>query len=318
MPKIELHCHLDGSLRPETVLELIPKSDLQSIRSQMIVPDACDSLVTYLERFKLPVQLMQTKEVLSRVSYELMEDAYHDGVKYIEIRFAPELHTLKGLSEKEIIEAVLEGIRDGEKAFEIRGNLILSYLRHSAIEGLERLIEVGKDYLNQGVVAIDLCGAEEKGFCEPYRLIFHKARALGFRVTIHAGETGFHENIIEAIQWLGAERIGHGVAMMNHPETKRLVQEKNIGIECCPTSNLQTKAIKKINHHPINDFYKEGLKVSFNTDNRTVSNTTMTQEYQLIKNTFHWEDDYYQNIFKQSVEMSFADETTKKWLLSFL
>ncbi|MBC2852376.1 adenosine deaminase [Cetobacterium sp. 2G large] len=325
LPKIELHCHLDGSVRPETIIELakiegvdLPTSNIEKIKNILIAPMECTSLNEYLERFQVPVAIMQSKESLKRVAYELMEDSAKENIKYIEIRFAPLLHTNKGLTSEDIIQSVLEGIKEGEKNYDIKGNLILSFLRHMPAETIYEVIEIGKKYLGQGVVAIDLCASEEKGFCEKFIKPFLLGKNYGYRVTIHAGETGIGENVFDAIQTLGAERIGHGIHIKNCKEAYELVKEKNIFLEMCPTSNVQTKAVNSFDAHPILDFHRDGIKVTINTDNRTVSNTTLTNEYHVIKENFEIDLDTYKNIYFNSVDAAFTDCQTKEKLKNLL
>ena len=325
LPKIELHCHLDGSVRPETIIELakiegvdLPTSNIEIIKNILIAPMECTSLNEYLERFQVPVAIMQSKESLKRVAYELMEDSAKENIKYIEIRFAPLLHTNKGLTSEDIIQSVLEGIKEGEKNYDIKGNLILSFLRHMPAETIYEVIEIGKKYLGQGVVAIDLCASEEKGFCEKFIKPFLLGKNYGYRVTIHAGETGIGENVFDAIQILRAERIGHGIHIKNCKEAYELVKEKNIFLEMCPTSNVQTKAVNSFDAHPILDFHRDGIKVTINTDNRTVSNTTLTNECHVIKENFEIDLDTYKNIYFNSVDAAFTDCQTKEKLKNLL
>lgn len=325
LPKIELHCHLDGSVRPETIIELakiegikLPSYDIETIKNIMIAPMECTSLNEYLEKFEIPVAIMQSKENLKRITYELMEDSAKENIKYIEIRFAPLLHTNKGLSSEEIIQSVLEGIKEGEKNYDIKGNLILSFLRHMPAETIYEVIEAGKKYLGDGVVAIDLCASEDKGFCEKFIQPFLLGKEYGYKVTIHAGETGIGENVLDAVQMLGAERIGHGIHIKNCKEAYDIVKEKNIVLEMCPTSNVQTKAVDSFEVHPILDFHKDGIKVTINTDNRTVSNTTLTKECHVIKDNFNIDLDIYKNIYFNSVNAAFIDRQTKENLKNLL
>lgn len=325
LPKIELHCHLDGSVRPETIIELakiegikLPSYDIETIKNIMIAPMECTSLNEYLEKFEIPVAIMQSKENLKRITYELMEDSAKENIKYIEIRFAPLLHTNKGLSSEEIIQSVLEGIKEGEKNYDIKGNLILSFLRHMPAETIYEVIEAGKKYLGDGVVAIDLCASEDKGFCEKFIQPFLLGKEYGYKVTIHAGETGIGKNVLDAVQMLGAERIGHGIHIKNCKEAYDIVKEKNIVLEMCPTSNVQTKAVDSFKVHPILDFHKDGIKVTINTDNRTVSNTTLTKECHVIKDNFNIGLDIYKNIYFNSVNAAFIDCQTKENLKNLL
>ncbi|MDH8678854.1 adenosine deaminase [Fusibacter bizertensis] len=328
-PKIELHCHLDGSLRAETVLAWLSEyqtdqgNDLDilhfdNIRDQLVAPRDCDSLDTYLKRFDLPIKLLQTKAHLFRATYELMEDAAKENVKYIEIRFAPHLHQENGLTLVEVIESVLSGLKAAEEEFEIKGNLILSYLRNTEVLGIYDMINAGKNFIGKGVVALDLCGGERDRFSSRFEEAFKYGRSLGYEVTIHAGETGIAENIVDAIELLGAKRIGHGVAMFSDDNIRKFVKDAGVSVECCPTSNLQTKAITHMSMHPIKGYFDDGILVTINTDNRTVSDTTVSNEfYQLYKN-FDWQEKHWIEIYDKSIDASFADSRTKEELKHFL
>ncbi len=319
MPKIELHCHLDGSLRPETVREWLIETDgeapdLEAVAEALIAPESCDSLDTYLERFHLPVRLMQSKARLTQAAYEVMADAAAEGVVYQEIRFAPQLHTKAGLSYAEIIKAVVDGVRKAEGRFPIAGNVILSYMRFSDEAGFVELIDAGEPFLKKGVVAVDLCAGENDRFALRFKNAVPYAKSLGYEVTIHAGETGSFENIIDAVLLLEASRIGHGVAMWQSPEARELVKARGVTIECCPTSNLQTQAVSTIDAHPVEAFREAGIAVTLNTDNRTVSNTTMTGEFKKTGAAFGWSEAAYEALYMAAVDACFADEVTKATL----
>lgn len=325
LPKIELHCHLDGSVRPETIIEIakkenikLPSYELEKIKTMLIAPIECISLEEYLQKFHLPIKVMQSKESLRRITFEVFEDAAKENIKYMEVRFAPLFHMKKGLSLEEIIENVLKGIKDAEKQYEIKGNLILSFLRTMPPDSIYEVIECSRKYLGKGVVAVDLCGPEKEGFCSNFIEPIALAKKYGYRVTIHAGETGVGKNVLEAVKLLGAERIGHGVFIKDQLEAYKVVKDLNITLEMCPTSNVQTKAVNSYREHPIVMFYKDGIKATLNTDNRTVSNTTLSNEYEVISKEFQINTEDYRTLYNYSVEATFADENTKKWLRSFL
>ena len=325
LPKIELHCHLDGSLRPETIIDIALKDGIQlpsyernELQKELIAPLECESLDDYLKRFSLPNLVMQSKENLRRITFELFEDATKENVKYMEVRFAPLLHTLKGLDVEEIIQAVLEGMEAAAERYDIRGNIILSCMRTMPVESAFEVVEKGRKFLGKGVVAIDLCASEEEGFCRRFIEPIALARNYGYRVTIHAGETGVGKNVLEAVELLGAERIGHGVFIKDCAEAYTIVKDRQVVLEMCPTSNVQTKAVRDYREHPIYLFHKDGIKVTINTDNRTVSDTTMTKECQLVNNEFNLGEEDYRQIYLNSVEASFADKETKEWCLSRL
>lgn len=325
LPKIELHCHLDGSVRPKTIIELavkegikIPSYDIEIIRDMMIAPLECTSLDEYLKRFDLPVAVMQSNESLRRISYELLEDCAKENIKYIEIRFAPLHHMKKGLTIDEIISSVLDGIKDAEEKYDIKGNIILSCLKFMPVETVFDVVESGKKFIGKGVVAIDLAANEEDGFSEKFVEPISLAREYGYRVTIHAGETGIGKNVLESVEMLGAERIGHGVAIKDHEEAYNIVKDKGITLEMCPTSNVQTKAIDSFINHPIHDFYKDEIKVTINTDNRTVSNTTLSNEFNIVLNEFNINYEDYKKLYYFGVDAAFTDLETKKKLKEYI
>ncbi|MDU7240349.1 adenosine deaminase [Clostridium sp.] len=323
LPKIELHCHLDGSLRVETVIELAKKEnikldsyDYDYVKNLLTVEEDCDSLDEYLKRFDLPNEVLQTKENLRRASYELLEDAAKDNVKYIEVRFAPIFHIKKGLALEEIIESVINGIRDAENKYDIKGNVIISCIRGLSLEHVYESIKAGEKYLGKGVVAIDLAASEKKDFAYEYIEAMKVAKEKGFRITIHAGETGFGKNVRDSINLLGAERIGHGVYIYNDEEAYKLVKDKGITLEMCPKSNVDTKAVNSYEDHPIYKYHKDSIKVNLSTDNRTVSNINLNEETSKLIETFKVNIDEYKEIYINSVNAAFCDDETKAMLLS--
>ncbi|MDB2779508.1 adenosine deaminase [Clostridioides difficile] len=325
LPKIDLHCHLDGSVRVETMLDIaikekidLPSNNMDEIKKLAKVSFNCTSLDEYLEKFDLPLKVMQFKENLKRITFELLEDASRENVKYIEIRFAPLLHTQKGMSVKNIIEGIIEGIREAESIYDIKGNLILGCMRTMTSKEALLVIEEGKSFVNKGVVAVDLCGPEKEGFCKEYKDVFKLAREYGYKVTIHAGEAASGENVLDAINILKADRIGHGVKIKDHKKAYNLVKDKKILLELCPTSNVQTKTVDSYEAHPFYTFYKDNLHVSINTDNRTVSDISLNSELNVIFDTFKLGLEDYKIIYRNAVEASFADKETKEYLNSLI
>ncbi len=325
LPKIELHCHLDGSVRVSTIIDIAKKENIEipSFKEEIVkkfieVPKDCTSLNEYLKKFELPNKIMQSSYSLERIAFELLEDAASENIKYIEIRFAPQLHTKGGLSFDQVIKSVLKGVKKAEEIYDIRGNLILGCMRNMSIKSGLEVVKEGNKFLNNGVVAIDLCGPEYEGFAYEYKEITDLAKELGYEITIHAGEAASAQNVIDAINILGATRIGHGVRIKDMKEAYDLVKEKKITLEMCPTSNVQTKAIDDFYNYPFYDFYKDNIKVCINTDNRTVSNINLTNEISLISNEFKISLDDYNKIYINSIEASFADKSTKIWLSSFI
>ena len=279
MPKIELHLHLDGSVNLDLASKL-SNLPLETIKEKMVAKDKCQNLTEYLTKFDFPISLMQTKENLIKIAKTLIQDLENDNVIYAEIRFAPMQHINKGLSLDEIILAILEGL----KSEEVKTNLILCLMRNHDYETNLNVINLAEKYLNKGVCAIDLAGDEIKYDINNFQKLFKTAKEKHIPFTIHAGETSSSTAVITAINY-GAKRIGHGIKVVNDKQAKELIRQKDILLEVCPTSNVQTNVIDTYSHHPILNFYKKNIPVSINTDNRTVSNITLTEEYiKLYKN----------------------------------
>lgn len=325
LPKIDLHCHLDGSVRPQTVIDLaklqgitIPSFNVDDIKALMVAPESCPNLDEYLTRFSLPVSVMQTEAALERISFELFEDAALENVKYLEVRFGPQLHRKMGLNFEQIIGSVVKGMRKAEALYDIKGNYILSIIKVLPKDDINDVIDAGAKFLDNGVVAFDLAASEEPGFCHEYIPYAKYALEKGYRITIHAGEQGVGQNVYDAISLLGAERIGHGIHINNHKEAYDLVRAEAVALETCPSSNVQTKAVENLESHPFGDFYRDGLLVTINTDNRTVSDTTMTKELQLSVEKFNLTEADYFAIYKMSVDNAFASDEVKQSLLKFI
>ncbi|MCG9731738.1 adenosine deaminase [Shewanella sp. Isolate13] len=325
LPKIDLHCHLDGSVRPQTVIDLaqfqgveIPSHDVDDIKALMVAPETCPNLDEYLTRFALPVSVMQTEAALERISFELFEDAALENVKYLEVRFGPQLHRKMGLNFEQIIGSVVKGMRRAEAQYDIKGNYILSIIKVLPKDDINDVIDAGAKFLDNGVVAFDLAASEEPGFCHEYIPYAKYALEKGYRITIHAGEQGVGQNVYDAISLLGAERIGHGIHINSHKQAYDLVRSEAVALETCPSSNVQTKAVESLESHPFGDFYRDGLLVTINTDNRTVSDTNMTKELQLSAEKFNLSEQDYFTIYQMSVENSFASDEVKQALLKFI
>lgn len=324
IPKIELHCHLDGSVRPETLRELaqtsgmVSEADLNRLEELMRAPVSCQSLVEYIACFKLPISLMQTEAHLERIARELIEDVSSQGVRYIEVRFAPQFHMSEGLSFEQVVSAVLKGLRMGEETTGTIAQLILCCMRHLPVENSIDLVKRAHPFLGHGVVAVDLAGDEHNFAPELHEEAFLLAKRLGFKITIHAGETGIGKNVTTSIQKLGADRIGHGLFIKDDPEAYALVKETGVLLEMCPTSNIQTRAVGSYQEHPFLSFLEDGLSVSLNTDNMTVSDVTLVKELDHLR---PFMNDFYAQYFKSyrnALKACFATETQKQLLESYI
>jgi len=310
LPKVELHLHLDGSVRPATAAELLNK-DLDEVKKEMIAPSKCLDLNEYLTRFSIPEQILQTKSALKRVAKELGEDLVSENVIYAEIRFAPMKHLQKGLTKEAVVDSILEGLSEVDLKF----NLILCMMRGSSYEENKEVITLAQEYLNKGVCAIDLAGAEAIFPTSDYEDLFALATKNNIPFTIHAGEAAGKESISSAISF-GTKRIGHGVRITEDQNLINTVKKQNILLEICPTSNIQTSIFKDYKDHPAKDFYDNFIPISINTDNRTVSNTTLTKEYEYLIKELGFTIEDLININKTSILHSFLTESEKKSLLN--
>ncbi len=325
LPKIELHCHLDGSLRPESVVEEIKLQNIEVSFEELAnmdkilkAPQDCQSLLDYLSAFDMPLKVLQTKRSIKRFTFEVFEDAYKENTLYLELRFAPILHTQKGLSMKEVILAAIEGMQDAKKKYPIEGGLILCCMKNFSQKDAIDTIEAGKEFLNKGVCAVDLAGPEDEGFAYKFIEAMDLAKEYGYNITIHAGEAGSAQNVEDAIKLLHAQRIGHGVRSFEDEKVYKLVKENKILLEICPTSNVQTKTVKSLKEHPLVKYFEDEIPFSINTDNRTVSATNQTKEHQIVANLVNMKVDDYEKIYYNTVGAIFAPEKVKQELLKKL
>jgi len=279
IPKVELHLHLDGSLRPKTVRELAGAAPLD----KLIAPDDCKSLNQYLEAFELPSKVLQSKAALQRVLQELLEDLAKEGVVYAEIRFAPSIHMRGGMTQDEVVRTLANVVNTSDSP--LQSSLILCCMRGETFKTNVETVRIAKKYLGRGVCAVDLAGAEALYPTSDYEDVFEIARKSNIPTTIHAGEAAGPESMWAAIE-LGASRIGHGIAAITDERLTQHLVEHNICLEMCPVSNCQTKAVPTAQQHPIKKLFDRGVKVTINTDNRTVSNTSLFKEYNLLMQTF--------------------------------
>ena len=305
---IDLHLHLDGSISLKTARKLagmqgipFPYTD-EELRSAMSVMGNCRNLNDYLERFSLPCSLLHIREALYLCMYELLDELYAQGLKYAEVRFAPQLSTEEGLSQYEVVKIVLRAIEDAP----LPCGLILSMMRgeDNHAQNLET-IEVAKAFHGKGVVAVDLAGAEALYPTRLFKEEFEAVRAAGLPLLIHAGEAAGAESVREAIE-AGAVRIGHGVRALEDPEVVRMLSERKILLELCPTSNLNTAIFPSYEAYPLRRLMDAGVRVSINTDNMTVSNTTLHKEWRYMIEAFRLTDEEIQRIVHDTIEASFA------------
>jgi len=285
LPKAELHVHLDGSLRPATMLELageagvnLPASEPGALAEAMRAADS-RNLVEYLEKFAITLALMQTPAALERTAYELAEDSARENVRYLEVRYSPVLHTEAGMSLEEAVTAPLEGLGRAEKELEIRTGLIICGIRSFDPAVSLRLAELAVAFQDRGVVAFDLAGGEAGNPARNHREAFDFAARHHLAVTVHAGEADGAGSIAQALHECHARRIGHGTRLLEDPALEAFVNDFRVPLEVCLTSNVQTRVAPSFALHPFRRYFDAGLVVTLNTDNRLISGTTLTDEY---------------------------------------
>jgi adenosine deaminase len=285
LPKAELHCHLDGSVRPATLIELgkeygkpMPVASPDALAEYMVVRDA-RHLEDYLARFTITLSVMQRAEALERIAYELVEDAAADGVRYIEIRYAPVLNVNEGLSLGEAVEAPLRGIERATRDHGTIGRVIICALRHLSPGISLELARLAVAYRDRGVVAFDLAGGERGHPAAEHAEAFAFARDRDLAVTVHAGEGDGAESVRQAVHRCGANRIGHATRLIEDEALTRYVNDRRIALEICLTSNVQTRAAASYDMHPLRTYFERGMNVVLNTDNRLMSGVTLTDEY---------------------------------------
>ncbi len=320
LPKADLHCHIDGSIRPATILELaikdgidVPTKNLQDFKRYVQVDDDCQSLVDILKKFDYPLKVFNSKDNIKRITQEVLEDSAKESIRYIELRFAP-FYGSGDITAEDRVKSVLEAMSEACEKFNIHSNLILCALRGEPIEKTIETVELASKYKNKGVVAIDLAGNEEAFPPQIYEKAFDLAKRKGLKITVHAGETGNPENIINSISILGANRIGHGFSAEKSNEVLDYIVKNKIPLEICIKSNIDTKGVDSLANHPISSLIKKGATVTLNTDDRSVFNVTLMDEYDRLLKTGVCFDETIK-ILKNGIEHSFAKNIVKKSIL---
>lgn len=285
LPKTDLHVHLDGSMRLSTMIELaneqgveLPSFDADELRRKLHLGENTGSLVEYLKAFETTLKVLQTEDALIRAARELAEDAAAENVRYMEVRYAPMLHTRQGLRLTTVVEAVLEGLWQAKETHGIESNVIICGIRNISPESSLEMAQLAVAYKGRGVVAFDLAGAEYDHPAKHHLPAFQLVRQNNINVTIHAGEAYGPESIHQAIHDCGAHRIGHGCRLREDGDLLHYVNDHRIALECCPSSNVQTGAVRDLASHPIKLYHDLGLRVTVNTDNRMITDTTVSKE----------------------------------------
>lgn len=291
LPKTDLHVHLDGSLRYKTIFDLaknqkveLPAKSEEELKKIVSCTEACTSLDQYLRGFAITLSVLQEEEALYRTAFELAEDAALENIRYMEVRYSPILHTQKGLRLTQISDAVIKGLQDAEKIYNIKTGVIICGIRNMNPVNSVRLAELAIAYKNKGVIGFDLAGSEYNNPAIHHKEAFDLALKNNLNITIHAGEAYGPESISQAIHNCGTHRIGHGTRLLEDGDLLNYVNDHRIPLEICVKSNFHTKAVAKLKDHPIVFYLDYGLRVTMNTDNRMISDTTMTDEFMLAIN----------------------------------
>ena len=314
---IDLHIHLDGSLSLASARALadmqgiaLPEDD-ETLLRMLRVSDNCQSLNEYLEKFALPLTLLQTSEAIGEATFRLCRELAEQGLAYAEIRFAPQLHCERGLTQDAVVEAAIRGMKKSG----FYASLILCCMRGG--DNLQKnllTVEVASRFLGKGVCAIDLAGAEALYSTDSFAEVFEYARSLSIPFTVHAGEADGPESVYAALSF-GARRIGHGVRSVEDGALLKRLAESGVVLELCPTSNLNTRVFERIEDYPLRKLLDAGVRVTLNTDNTSVSNTTLAREYQLIADTFSLTEGEIRQLAISSLKAAFLDDAEKERLL---
>lgn len=316
---IDLHLHFDGSLSVDTVRALAKMQNISLpddivLKRMLTVEDGCRDLGEYLTKFDFPLSLLQTENAISEAMNMLCRELLEEGTVYAEIRFAPQLHTREGLTQKQVVVAAINGFeRSG-----LFGGLILCCMRGKNNQDLNlETVSVAEKFLNKGVLALDLAGNEAAHSNREFSEAFAMAKAKGIPYTIHAGEADGADSVITALN-LGATRIGHGVRSVESEEALMLLESKKTPLELCPTSNLNTAVFSDISEYPLRKLMDYGVIVTVNSDNRSVSNTTAKKEMELLRNEFGLSEKEVKQLLKNSVSAAFCGKDIKNKLFKII
>lgn len=321
LPKAELHVHLDGCLRPETMIELardagvsLPAGDVPSLREAMLVRHA-NSLEEYLERYVHTLAVMQTPAALERIAYEFVRDVAEENVRYVEVRYCPALHT-PAMRLDEAVEAPLRGIRRAEAETQCRARIIVCGLRTLPPSVSDDLAHLAVDYRNEGVVAFDLAGSERGHAARDHASAFRYAARHGLACTCHAGEGDGPGSVRQALDECCAQRIGHGTRIFEDADLERRVCDQGVPLEICLSSNLHTHTVSDIAEHPIRRYFDRGCVVTLNTDGRLMDGVTLTDEFWLAHTRLGFDRAAIDRMILNAFESAFLPEAEREALVS--
>lgn len=312
IPKVELHVHLDCSLSFDVVEKIQPGITEERFRTSFIAPQKCIDLADFLRCTPSGIQLMQTRSALKFVVEDLLDQLKRENVVYAEIRFAPLQHLSGGLRPEEVVEIVSDTTAGCSEKTGIRAGIILCTLRHfNEYQSLQTIKLVDGNIVNTPVVGFDIAGDEAGFSLDAHKEAFSYAHRRDIPITAHAGEASGYESVLETIEKLQPTRIGHGVRSIEHPELVEYLAENNIHLEVCPTCNIQTDVFNQMQDHPIDMLYRSGVSLGVNTDARTLVNTTLTKEYEMLNKVFDWQLQDFKRCNMMAISHAFASDSEK-------
>ncbi len=326
LPKIELHRHLEGSVRLQTLVDVaqqykieLPATDLEGLRAYVqIMPDSPMDSVHFLSKFNLLRRFYYSQEVIERVAREAVEDAVADNVKYMELRFTPKaLSKLMDFSFGDVVKWVCTAVKQAQVNTDIKVRLIVSMNRHEGANDGERALNAALDFRNQGIVGIDLAGQESGYGAVPFYPLFDRAKQAGLGITVHAGEWAGPGNIRDAITMMGAQRIGHGVRIVEDSVIAGLARERGTTFEVCPTSNIQSGAVAGVANHPLRDMASLGLRTTINTDDPSVSNIKLSDELVLANEQLGLTLEDIKRTIMNAAQCAFLPEAERAALVTY-
>lgn len=321
LPKVDLHCHLDGSVRTSTIRDLakksgakLPTENLEELEKYVRVPESCRSLTEFLNCFNFFYDFLKSPEAVERIAYELCEDISKENIKYIEVRFAPPLQITEKFNADDVVRCALSGLEQGARDFKIKTGAILCFYRSLTEEQNDWTLKALKKYYGKGVVGVDLAGDESRYPFSLYKKYFIEAKKMNIPITVHAGEAAGPESIKAAIE-LGIQRIGHGTRLKENKDLMKRVIDEQIPLEVCVTSNVQTQTVPDYPDHPVKFYFDNGVKITLNTDDRSVSGIDLSYEIKKVIDVFHFTDKEIIKILQNGFKAAFLPEAEKKELL---
>jgi adenosine deaminase len=318
LPKVELHLHLDCSLSFEVVKHLSPSTTLADYTRDYVLPDKCSDLVDYINRANKGAALMQTKEQLRLVTNDLFDQLKADNVIYAEIRFAPHIHLEEGLTAREVVEIVNQATKEAVERTGVEGGVILCTLRHYSEEMSMETVQLVHEFEGSRIIGFDIA-ADEVGFpIDNHVAAFQYAKKHSLNCTAHAGEARGPESVWETIEHFCPSRLGHGVRSAEDQRLLNYLKDKDIHLEVCPTSNIQTNVYDRFEDHRISEIYDHGVSMSINTDARAISGTTLTREYEKLERVFGWTLDHLRKCNLEAIDHAFASDEVKEKIRSIL